>query len=302
MCAGGAALILQPSYASVRWRAERHPQTAWAACNRNANSAKPSTFHPLSDKAAAALVTPEPETRPDNDKPYTLGGRRYPAVNYYEPTAAQVRAFDSAKLSTGQTNIQFNPYYRDVNGHDGLKRPTTDELIQWAAHKWGIPENWLRAEYVRESYWNAFQLGDIATVSKAQYDEYPEQARIPGTDEVYQSMGITQIKWIPGGALHPGTEPTRWESTAFNLDYQAATIRFYYDNPSGSRSRWGDASYRPCETWQSIGAWYNPYPWGNSGQAQYVAAVQQDLASEVWRSSSFLDWSPTSLPVGLALR
>ena len=51
----------------------------------------------------------------------------------------------AAKSSSGQSNVAFNPYYRYVDGRDGLLRPSTDDLIQWAAHKWGIPENWLRA-------------------------------------------------------------------------------------------------------------------------------------------------------------
>jgi hypothetical protein len=292
---------LRGSAKDLTWRTESHPQTSWAKCNRNAGSPRVSTFVPLSDAAAAALVTPEPEVRPDNSKPYTLLGRAYPAPNYYVPSSQALRAFLAAKVSTGQSQLQFNPYYKYVDGRDGIRSPTTDDLIQWAAHKWGIPEDWLRAEFVLESYWNAFMLGDKEPVSAAQYGDYPEQARLSGS-QVYQSMGITQIRWQPGGALHPGTEPLRWESTAFNLDYQAATIRFYYDDPQGSRSRWGDKSYKPCENWNSIGAWYSPYPWQNPGQSQYLTTVQHDLSDRAWRSSDFNAWSPASLPPGIKLR
>ena len=73
-------------------------------------------------------------------------------------------------------------------------------------------------------------------VSPRSYGLYPYQSRIPHTSNVYQSLGIAQVRWTPDGSLHPGTEPLRWESTAFNLDEQAATLRFYYDNPSGARS------------------------------------------------------------------
>jgi hypothetical protein len=113
-------------------------------------------------------------------------------------------------------------------------------------------------------------------------------------------MGITQVRWIPDGSVHPGTEPMRWESTSFNVDFQAATVRFFYDNPQESRSAWGDSSYQPCEKWNSIGGWYNPYPWNNSAQAGYVASQQQRLAERVWRSQSFLDFT-APLPPGVAL-
>jgi hypothetical protein len=183
-----------------------------------------------------------------------------------------------------------------------MRHPSTDDLIQWAAHKWGIPENWLRAEYVVESYWNQFNLGDDTRVSSRWYRLYPYQSRIPHTSNVYQSLGITQVRWAPDGSLGAGTEPLRWESTAFNVDEQAATVRFYYDNPSGARSSWGDPTYRPCQAWPSIGAWYNPYPWGNAGQADYIRTVRGDLAARQWSSSSFLAWSPSSFPPGITFR
>jgi hypothetical protein len=282
---------------------ERDPQTGWVACNANARNGKPSTFRPLTDQAAAALVTPEPETRPDNAKPYVVGGRNYPATNEYVPSTRQVAAFRNARDSGGQTMVQFNPYLRFVDGRDGMRHPSTDDLIQWAAHKWGIPEDWLRAQYVRESYWNSFQLGDSTPVSRQAYAEYPVQARIAGTSNVYQSMGISQVRWNPDGTVGSGTEPLRWESTAFNVDYQAATVRFYYDNPSGSRTAWNDSSYVPCQRWNSIGGWFAPYPWNTDpGQARYAASVRAILKQRVWAGGGFQHWRPSSLPPGLRLR
>jgi hypothetical protein len=183
-----------------------------------------------------------------------------------------------------------------------MRHPSTDDLIQWAAHKWGIPEDWLRAEYVVESYWNQFQLGDDTRVRSAWYQLYPYQARIPHTSNVYQSLGIAQVRWTPNGSLGAGTEPLRWESTAFNVDEQAATLRFYYDNPSGARSSWGDPTYAPCEKWRSIGAWYSPYPWGNAGQAWYIRTVRGDLDGRQWASRSFLAWAPSAFARGITFK
>ncbi|MBV8943831.1 MAG: hypothetical protein JOZ95_00295 [Solirubrobacterales bacterium] len=283
-------------------RPESHPQTAWAACNRNARDDKASsTFQPLSDRAAAALVTQEPESRPENAKPYRVAGRPLPSLNGYLPTSAQLARFRSSHVSDGRRVLEFNPYFRYVDGRDGLPNPSTDDLIQWAAHKWGIPEDWLRAEYVVESYWDGFQLGDDTTVSSGWYARYPIQARIPGTHNVYESMGITQVKWIADNSVGAGAEPLRWQSTAFNIDYQAAMVRFYYDNPQGARSSWSDTSYVPCQPWHSIGGWFEPYPWGNAGQTQYVARVQHALDEREWVTQGFVDWSPSSLPRGIRL-
>jgi hypothetical protein len=199
--------------------------------------------------------------------------------------------FRSAKDSLGEPVLQLDPYLKYVDGRDGLHDPSTDDLIQWAAHKWGIPENWLRAEYVLESYWNSWFLGDLASVSAADYGKYPLQARVPGTLQAYQSLGITQVRWDPAGDYGAGTNPLRWLSTAFNIDFQAATVRFMYDNPERARTSWGDASYTPCQQWNSIGAWFSPYPWSNAGQAHYAATVQHNLATTAWSSPAFLDFT-----------
>ena len=256
----------------------------------------------MSDAQAAALVTPEPETRPYNLRPYTVRGKRYPSVNDYVPTAAQIRRYRDSRTSLGQSLLEFNPYVRYVDGRDGMRRPSTDDLIQWAAHKWGIPANWLRAEYISESYWNQFQLGDDTRVSSRWYHLYPYQSRIPHTTNVYQSLGIAQVRWTPNGSLGPGTEPLRWESTAFNVDEQASRVRFYYDNPSGARSSWGDATYVPCQEWRSIGGWYRPYPWGNAAQADYIRSAQEHLSGHDWLSAGFLGWSPSSFPPGITFK
>jgi hypothetical protein len=279
---------------------ETDPQTTWAACNANAGTDQPSTFRPLSDAAARKLVTLEPETRPYNAEAYTINGKSYAATNDFVPGWLAILKFRATKNVNGQTAVQANPYLAYVDGRDGIKDPSTDDLIQWAAHKWGIPEDWLRAEYALESYWNSFQLGDDTAVSSTWYAEYPSQARIAGSSNVYQSMGIAQVRWAPDGSLGDGTEPLRWESTAFNIDDQAATIRFYYDDPSNVRSSWGDSTYVPCEQWNSIGGWYDPYPWNNSGQASYIANVQTYVSDQVWTTSSFLSWVPTSFPPGIA--
>src|SRR5919204_575681 len=70
--------------------------------------------------------------------------------------------------------------------------------------------------------------------------------------EAYQSMGIAQVKWTPDGAVGAGTEPLRWLSTAFNLDYYAATLRYYYDGACN----WCGPDYSPAQGWKSAGAWY----------------------------------------------
>ena len=238
------------------------PQTSWAAPGRR----------PLSDAEAAAQVIPHAEIRPSNAQ-----------ANDYVPSDSELSAFYGATNNWGQRTVEWNPLYAYVTGRPGLAHPSTDDLIQWAAHEWGIPEDWIRAQMVTESWWRMSAMGDRTAVSGSWYSMYPAQARVPGTSDVYQSLGISQVKWIPDGSVGAGTEPLRWKSTAFNLDYYGGTLRYYYDGLCD----WCTSGYGAGQAWNSVGAWFNPYPWNNSGAQSYVHNVQTELANRTWASSGF---------------
>jgi hypothetical protein len=237
--------------------AVRDPQGAWTAPGSR----------PLPDAQAGALVTHRSEQRPQNA-----------LANDYVPSDGQLRAFYAARNAAGEATVQWNPLFRLVTGRAGLTRPSTDDLIQWAAHKWGIPEDVIRAQLSLESNWRMGQLGDRTSVSTAAYRLYPRAAQIPGTHDVYESMGIAQVKWTPDGSVGAGTEPLRWLSTAFDLDVYAATLRYYYDG----YCHWCVPGYAAGQAWGSVGAWYEPSPWGNGGAQMYVEAVRRELARRPW--------------------
>ncbi|HEV2069992.1 MAG TPA: hypothetical protein VGR26_09375, partial [Acidimicrobiales bacterium] len=88
---------------------------------------------PLSDAEAAARVRRSSwEPRPENDTP-----------NHRVPTSIELSSFRSVNAAPA--------WYKDkVTGNF---TGTTDEIIQWAAHKWGIDEDVFRAVAVQESWW-----------------------------------------------------------------------------------------------------------------------------------------------------
>jgi hypothetical protein len=194
---------------------------------------------PLQDHDAAAAVVHRAEVRPNNA-----------GANSYVPTDAQLAAFYSAPASAD------NPWSRYVTGRPGLQNPSTDDLIQWVANKWGITADWVRAEAVDESYWHQSAVGNNGTV-----------------------MGILQIQ----AGANTGTEPLRWQSTAWNLDYYGATMRFYFDGAC----YWCGPNYGAGQEWNSIGAWYDLSPWGNQGAQDYVSRVKAELANRTWEKQGF---------------
>jgi hypothetical protein len=233
-----------------------------------ANWSPPGT-KPLSDAAAADLVSPAREMRPVNAR-----------ANRYVPSSEQLAAFRRARTSHGQTMVEFNPLFRYVTGRPkGLHHPTTDELIQWISHKWGIPTNVIRAQMVVESHWRQGFKGDPERVPSGWYGRYPRQSRIRGTGDVYESLGIAQVKWRPDGSVGAGTEPLRWRSTAFNLDYYGATLRFFYDGDCD----WCGPGYGPGQASNSVAAWYSPDPWNNADARGYLRRVQQAVSARSWK-------------------
>jgi hypothetical protein len=249
------------------------PKLSATAARSAADRWRPSAgFRPLTDAQAANRVKRRVENRPDNR-----------AANGYVPSPDELERFHRARDEHGAREKSRNPYLAAVTGHFA---GTTDEIIQWAAQKWGIPANWLRAQYVIESHWRQSGVGDLETVTPSQRSQYPDFS-CPSETQCYESLGISQVKWRPDGSVHPGTEPLRWKSTAFNADFQAATVRYFFDNPHGRRSAWGDSSYRRRQKWLSVAGWYEPYPWGNSSQREYAQRVQRVLTTRPWKRHGF---------------
>jgi hypothetical protein len=188
------------------------PQTTWRAPGSP----------PLSDAAAAACVTLSGENRPQNVDANARG-----------LTAAELHEFNAARDSAGHTPAEANPNFAYVTGGAplyGLR--STDDLIEWSAYKWGVPEDLVRAQMAVESGWSMLQRGDRRDWPMPVAHLYPPLAVIDA-DSVWESLGIAQIRWRHTVPWNPGVEPLRWQSTSFATDYSQALVRFYYDGYCG---------------------------------------------------------------------
>lgn len=200
----------------------------------------------LSDSQAAAKVSRTAwEPRPDNA-----------TENRTVPTASQLTTFRSY---TGQWGNCDQLRAKVTGNFTG----TTDDIIEWAAWKWGLPEDALRAVAVTESWWRMETVGDNG-----------------------QSFGLTQIKNV--AAWHGGTYPLSKDSTAFNVDYHAGMIRHYYEGCATwlKDYSFNGYTYAKGDLWGSIGAWYSGN-WHSDASHSYVAKVKRHLKDRTWRQSSF---------------
>lgn len=206
--------------------------TATAVASPGYSPTRPGTSAPLSDAEAASRVTRNGyEPMPNNATP-----------NRRVPTSSELNAFYT---SSGTGSLV--PYRTKVTGNF---TGTTDEIIQFAAWKWGIDEDMLRAVAMTESGWNQLWVGDNG-----------------------YSYGINQIK-RPTGEQYTGwqgTHPLSEVSTAFNADAYASVMRACYEG------YWGHTG----DLWGCIGSWYSG-GWYDAGANNYINATKNHLANRSW--------------------
>jgi hypothetical protein len=154
---------------------------------------------------------------------------------------------------------------------------TTSQIIQWAACKWGIDEDSIRADAVVESYWHQNTIGDVCG---------------PAGEGSY---GLNQIKNqdCTGTAVHGGY-PNTMNSTPLAVDWFGAHTRSCYDGDFYDGGQWlyngqtvdqiAAANGWPYVFWACVGFNYSGN-W-NPGQA-YQVTVQGDLANKVWLTPNF---------------
>jgi hypothetical protein len=198
---------------------------------------------PLSDAQAAARVSRDGwEPRPQNAED-----------NQTVPTRSQLAAFHRQSSE---------PYAKWV---DGQYRGSTDQIIQWAAAKWGLNPDLLRAVAAVETWWYMSFVGNEGT-----------------------SFGLFQVRtpYHCQGAVVCGLFQ---RDTAFNADYYASAIRSYYDG----KQVWlntvsgNGQPYRAGDIWGSVGYWAAGR-WHVAVGNAYVAHVKADLAERVWEQPNFV--------------
>jgi hypothetical protein len=140
---------------------------------------------------------------------------------------------------------------------------TTDEIIQWAACKWGLSDEVLRAQALVESGWRQSARGDYEPRSEGLCTIHDPRDPCP------TSFGLLQNKWYFNRPAYPRLRAM----TSFHMDWSAAQLRGCYDGRKGlpAGSLWG------C-----VGNWFSG-GWRDGEARGYVARVRAALRAKRWR-------------------
>ncbi|MDT4979426.1 MAG: hypothetical protein QOG07_1305 [Pseudonocardiales bacterium] len=244
------------------------------------------------------------EPRPDNGVP-----------NHVMPDAGAVhRALAARPVATGgAADPRWDSWL--LQRVDGRFTGTTDEIFQWAACKWGLPDDLLRAIAVRESTWYEYEIypsgrpilnwgmGDMMPAGTSGASVYCKGIAAYGRDfqrdfgtnicpRTFSIAGVMSWEapsWGQMPANQNGTFPFTVRSTAFALDYLASQLR-------GCFNGWeywlkDSGSYAAGDLWGCVGAWYSG-DWLSSDANGYISRVRTELANFTWLEG---DW-PTTKP------
>jgi hypothetical protein len=254
------------------------------------------------------------EPRPDNDRP-----------NHTLVNAAAVHSSFAQRPRTSATeNYDYDRRWDSwlLPRVDGQFTGTTDEIIQWAACKWGLPDNFLRAEAEVESTWVQYDTyasgrcvyqygcGDFfrsepyaarktyctGLAASGGYDYQKDY----GDGLCPKTFGIVGVMswWSPSWGFdwadnQNGAFPFTRDSTAMALDYMASQVRGCFE---GWEWQLRGTGYAAGDLMGCAGTWYSG-GWHDAGAEDYIANLQQTLNVQPWLDPEFSQWGPDCDPM-----
>jgi hypothetical protein len=165
---------------------------------------------------------------------------------------------------------------------DGAFTGSTEDILRWAACKWGVDEDLVRAQAAVESWWLQSTLGDWTT----------DGARCaPGhglgadgrAGQCPESFGILQDRHPYQKSAWPAVET----STAMNADLAYAIWRACFEGYEGwlndeERGR----QYAAGDQWGCVGRWFSGR-WHTADSAEYIRRVRDYLDRRIWATPDF---------------
>jgi hypothetical protein len=261
--------------------------------------AGPSTADsPAAAAASAATGALSPAPTPSTTATHTMAspahfGTLPPGARL--PSGSQCAAWVRARPVP--ENKRVNQRYNQTTGHqvpasmllgglarriDGQFTGTTAEILRWAACKWGVDEDLVRAQAAIESWWRQTTLGDFGADPTACPPGHG--LGVDGTaGQCPQSYGIMQDRYPYMKDAFPGA----MRSTAMNADVAYAIWRTCFEGyetwlntvERGRRYAAGDA-------WGCVGRWFSGR-WYTAAGEQYVTRVRGYLDQRIWATPDF---------------
>lgn len=204
--------------------------------------------------------------------PCPHGALNAAANNYFEGFAVRNRSNYLAQLSNFHSawpakdwGVIASGSVDRIDGACPLVNPTTAEVLQWAANKWGINPILMYAETSQEGKWDNTELGDVADGIGTSSGLMQVSDRNTASNPSHSFPGFTGI-----------SANLARQNSCFNADVYAAhlwaTFNGYAPIP-GRNIGW------------AIETWYEGF--NAKGPGAYTQAIRNHLISADWRNLYF---------------
>jgi hypothetical protein len=167
-----------------------------------------------------------------------------------------------------RANANSRTDWSGFNRVDGDFAGTTDQIIQWAACKWGLDEDIVRAQVIKESFWYQSTNGDNG-----------------------ESWGLGQVRDTAHQSAFQYSVNAR-TSSAYNLDYTYASWRACYEGVyTWLNSVEHNGTYASGDVWGCIGVWFSGRWYLNNDAYlnQSGDSVHWHYNNKTWLTSGFIN-------------
>lgn len=203
--------------------------------------------------------------------------------------AARVRAVAAPReIRTANTTANHTKGKR-ITGATGLQKRvdgaftgTTEQILRWAACKWGVDEDMVKGQAVVESWWRQGQNGDWTTDESLCPPGHG--LGVDGTaDQCAESHGLLQVRYTYNKSAYPMV----MTSTAMNVDYAFSQWRSCYEG----EMTWLDTvehtgTYAAGDAWGCTGVWFAGR-WRTTAAKTYIARVKSEVKGTTWTTKTF---------------
>jgi hypothetical protein len=184
--------------------------------------------------------------------------------------AAEIRPENAAANNNrgSRANANTRNDWASFNRVDGDFAGTTDQIIQWAACKWGIDEDIVRAQIIKESYWYHSGVGDNG-----------------------ESFGLGQVRTTAHPSAFQYSINAR-TSSAYNLDYTYASWRACYEGVyTWLNTVEHNGTYAAGDVWGCVGVWFSGRWYVNTDSYlnQTGDSVRWHYNNKTWLTSTFIN-------------
>jgi hypothetical protein len=184
--------------------------------------------------------------------------------------AGEIRPENGAANATrgSRANANTRSEWSQFSRVDGDFVGSTDEVIQWAACKWGIDEDIARAQVIKESYWYQSTNGDAG-----------------------ESWGLGQVRDTAHQSAFQYQVNAR-TSSAYNLDYTYASWRACYEGVyTWLNTVERNGTYAAGDAWGCLGVWFSGRWYVNTDAYLNKSgdSVRWHYDNKTWLTANFIN-------------